>query len=134
MASHIANSSGRPDLHKAMIASTFDSAVRMASDLLGSEDITKRFGYTFGYRMCNNYATFMGMRASELVDNRQPISTAGEKCVSIRVTAKPMKPSTESVSNTSIAKRLYPFSFQLLSRTNKGLDAPFNIVHCVHGR
>ena len=203
MTSHIANSSGRLDLHKAMIASTFDSAVRTASDLLdaeaidvmfiaspgevipemgvggytygpntvvvaidpdssnlsethllstlihefhhamrwrgpgcggnfgamlvseglaqlfeeevlgtppmysqvsisdsevesaklvlnqeefshpkwffGAEDITKWFGYTFGYRMCNNYATSVGMRASELVKvpTREVLITAG---------------------------------------------------------
>lgn len=34
----------------------------------GAEDIIKWFGYTFGYRLCSNYANSVGMRASELVD------------------------------------------------------------------
>lgn len=34
----------------------------------GSEDITKWFGYTFGYQICTDYATSVGMRASELVE------------------------------------------------------------------
>lgn len=62
MTSHIANSSGRLDLHKAMIASTFDSAARTASGLLDAEAIDVMFiaspgevipemgvgGYTYG--------------------------------------------------------------------------------------
>lgn len=43
LTSYIANSSGRLDLHKAMIASTFDSVVRTASDLLNAEAIDVMF-------------------------------------------------------------------------------------------
>lgn len=45
----------------------------------GADGITRLFGYTLGYRMCNNYATSVRMRASELVKvpTREVLITAG---------------------------------------------------------
>jgi len=34
----------------------------------GAEGVTRMFGYTYGYRICKDYATSTGRQASELVD------------------------------------------------------------------